>query len=110
MTCACAATAAADAVAHATSMRYTRFTFFHALYLIGIVLGLRYGAQFGHHHFGTVGTIACAMIGMVLGIAIARLPESMAERSLFKSVERGTDAELQAIVDRAGRYVEPGSW
>src|SRR5205814_722927 len=64
----------------------------------------------GHHHFGTVGTIACAVICMVLGIAIARLPESMAERSLFKSVERGTDAELQAIVDRAGRYSEPGSW
>ncbi|MFY9224613.1 MAG: hypothetical protein WAQ98_18205 [Blastocatellia bacterium] len=81
-------------------MYYTKITIFHIIFLLGLCFGLMTGMILGYSQYGIIGAIIVGVIGLYCGGQIGFFPHRLANRAIFKHIEKSTNEELRRIIDR----------
>ena len=77
---------------------WTKFTIFHVIYLISMVVFVCVGFFAGRYFGGTLLTVAGVIIGAVVGHMIGVLPDHLSFASMLREIRESSDERLQEIL------------
>jgi hypothetical protein len=82
------------------AFEHTQINLFLLLEWIGTFAGLSVGLALGLKHLGLLGAGAGAVLGLLLGNSLGRLPDWWAFRYFFKEIEQSSDSTLREMISQ----------